>query len=232
LPNKLSRVVAEFEARPDLDVLVDSFIKNCEPGARRAQVERRNASVTSNEEFRRRLFARELWKPTPALTVRKEAAIRAGLFNESVRRRQDLDLLIRLAQFATCAAIPDILWVKSWSADSISAGDHFVDSTLDLVKRHPEYLRERRFRVGLARDLARHVIRLVRRGRMRQAAHDIRRIRGALGPFAAGRLLVGGSVRHAARKFRQRREPGISPTPSTRAAAEPEAARNRASARS
>jgi glycosyltransferase involved in cell wall biosynthesis len=75
LPHKLSTVVAEFEQRPELDVLVDSFVKHC-PGTLRA---RHNPRVASTEEFRRRLFSRELWKSTSAITVRRDAAFRAGL---------------------------------------------------------------------------------------------------------------------------------------------------------
>ena len=232
LPNKLSRVVGEFEARPELDLLVDSFIKLCAPGAKRPKINRVNPQISSTEEFRRRLFARELWKPTSAVTVRREAAIRAGMFDESVKRRQDMEFLIRLTEFANCAATGDILWVKSWSPDSISAGDQFLASTLDLVQRHPEYLKERLYRVGLGRDLARYLLRQIRHGRFRRALGDAKRISGAFGPLGASKLLIQGVVEHAARKLRRRRGPEVSSSASSAQVSAPAKARTRASARS
>jgi glycosyltransferase involved in cell wall biosynthesis len=230
LPHKLSRVVAKFDAEPELDVLVDSFVKLCEPGAKRRQIERINRRISSTAEFRRRLFARELWKPTSAVTVRRDAAMRAGLFDEGVRRRQDLEFLIRLTEFANCAATDEILWVKSWSPDSISAGDQFVASTLELVQRHPEYLKERAYRVGLARDFARHLLQQLRRGRIRRAGSDAARISGSLGPLRGLKVLAEGIVEHAARKFRQR-ERALSKPTSSQEPSEPAKAQSRASGR-
>jgi glycosyltransferase involved in cell wall biosynthesis len=40
LPNKLAFVVGEFDRRPPLDLLVDSFVKIQPPGARKAEVVR------------------------------------------------------------------------------------------------------------------------------------------------------------------------------------------------
>ena len=232
LPNKLSRVVGEFDLRPELDVLVDSFLKLCEPGAKRPKINRVNPPTSSTDEFRRRLFARELWKPTSAVTVRRDAAIRAGLFDETVKRRQDMEFLIRLTEFANCATIEDILWVKSWSPDSISAGDQFVASTIELVQRHPEYLAERGYRVGLGRDLARHLLQQLRHGRILRAAGDAKRMGGALGRLRASKLLLEGLFEHAARKLRRRPEPAVSASASSQQSSEAAKARTRASARS
>ena len=140
LPHKLSTVVAEFERNPELDVLVDSFVKLTSPQAKRDRIERLNPRVTCNEEFARRLFARELWKPTSAITLKREAALRAGMFDEDVARRQDMEFLIRLTEVANCASTDAITWTKYWSPDSISEQKAFVASTLELVRRHPQYV--------------------------------------------------------------------------------------------
>jgi glycosyltransferase involved in cell wall biosynthesis len=65
LSNKLSRVADHFERRPDLDLLVDSFIKVQPPGSSKPEVVRRNPVIHDRELFRRALFTRQLWKATP-----------------------------------------------------------------------------------------------------------------------------------------------------------------------
>ncbi len=62
LPEKLETVAAEFDRRPDLDLLVDSFVKIQPSGAR---VTRRNPVIDDRETFRKALFQRQLWKATP-----------------------------------------------------------------------------------------------------------------------------------------------------------------------
>jgi glycosyltransferase involved in cell wall biosynthesis len=205
LPHKLSTVAAEFDARPELEVLVDSFVKMCCPEDKRARVERRNRRITSKAEFARCLFNRELWKPTSAISCRREAAIRAGLFDESVSRRQDMDFLIRLTDVATCASTDEILWVKGWSADGISAGDKFVASTLAIVRAHPQYLDTPDYRVGVARDLTRHVLLLMKERRYAQARADLRLMIDDLGAGQIGALFALGAKELAGRSLKPRR---------------------------
>jgi glycosyltransferase involved in cell wall biosynthesis len=206
LPEKLSRVVAEFDARPKLDVLVDSFVKLCEPDTKRRQVVRRNPRIDDNQEFVRRLFGRKLWKPTSAITVRRAAAVKAGLFDEKVRRRQDFDFLIRLSAVANCASTDEILWVKCWSSDCISSSNQFMASTLELVRRYPQYLSEPEYRCGLAKDLAIHLLRGLKRRRFLQVRADTRRMIGEFGAARTGALLVEGAREIASRVRKLRRE--------------------------
>ena len=201
LPHKLSTVVAEFDQRPELDVLVDSFVKFC-PGATRA---RHNPTIASTAEFRRRLFSRELWKSTSAITVRRDAAFRAGLFDENVGRRQDMDFLIRLSEVANCGATDAILWVKHWSADGISADPTFVPTTLDLVKRHPNYVEERVYRSGLSRDLTRHLLLLLQQGQFGQARTEATMIIDHFGRRKTVRLFASGTKELARRAIRRQR---------------------------
>lgn len=207
LQHKLATVAAEFDARPELEVLVDSFVKQCCPESKRPRVERRNPRIACNAEFERCLFSRELWKPTSAISCTRAAAIRAGLFDESVARRQDMDFLIRLAKVANCGAIDEILWVKGWSADGISASDQFVASTLAIVERHPQYLGTPDYRVGVAKDLTRHVLQLLKARRYGQARSDIKLMIGGLGAGLTGLLLALGA-RELARKRRLKRRRG------------------------
>ena len=94
LPHKLGTVVRAFDEDPALDVLVDSYVKLTSPKAKRRQIERRNPVIRSTDEFAKRLFGRRLWKPTSSISLKREAAIRAGLFDEEVNRRQDLESAI------------------------------------------------------------------------------------------------------------------------------------------
>jgi glycosyltransferase involved in cell wall biosynthesis len=226
LPHKLSTVVAEFDRDPELEVLVDSFVKLTAPNARRDRIERLNPRITSNAEFARRLFARELWKPTSAITVKREAAIRAGMFDEGVGRRQDFEFLIRLTEVAKCASTDAITWTKYWTPDSISERKAFVASTLDLVRRHPQYLARPEYRCGLAKDLARHLLMLLRQRRYGEATTGVRLLLREFGAARTAGLLVGGARELSKRRLKRRR---ASTEPSVE---EPSAARNRASARS
>lgn len=226
LPHKLSTVIGEFERNPELEVLVDSFVKHNSPTARRKRVERRNPRVDSTEEFARCLFARELWKSTSAITVTRAAALRAGLFDEGVSRRQDMEFLIRLTEVANCASTDAVTWVKYWSPDSISVHRAFVASTVELVRRHPQYLARPEYRCGLANDLAGHLYRLLRARRFGEAAKGVRLLVGEFGLARTGALLLAGAREMSKRRLRPRRET------SAQGASGPSAVRNRASARS
>ena len=63
------------------------------------------------------------------------------MFDETLRRLQDFDFLIRVSEFANCASTDQVLWVKYWDADAISAQDNMISANVELVRRHPEYLR-------------------------------------------------------------------------------------------
>jgi glycosyltransferase involved in cell wall biosynthesis len=222
LPNKLSTVIEEFERDPELDVLVDSFVKLTSPRSKRDQIERLNPRVTCNEEFARRLFVRELWKPTSSITVKREAALRAGLFDEGVARRQDMEFLIRLTEVAKCASTDAVTWTKYWSPDSISEQRAFVASTIELVRRHPQYAARPEYRCGLAKDLARHLAGLLRERRFGEAAKGVRLLVNEFGARGTAGLLAGGARELSKRRIKRWR--GTS-EPSARA---PSAARNRA----
>lgn len=187
LPNKLGAVVAHFDRRPNLDVLVDSFIKVQPPGSRKAEVVRRNPIIDDRELFRTALFTRQLWKATPAITVRREAALKSS-FDESLRRLQDFDFLIRLSDFANCASTDEVLWVKYWDAAAISAQDNMISANVELVRRHPEHLRTRSYRPGLAYALRLSAWRRLKKGDLAGIARDVRKLADAFGGGEATRL--------------------------------------------
>lgn len=191
LPAKLARVVEIFEDRPRLDLLIDSFVKVQRPGSSPPRLARRNPVIDDREAFRIALFTRLLWKATPSITIRREAIERAGLFDESLKRLQDFDLLIRLSQFAECASIGELLWVKYWDAGSISAQDSMIPANIELVRRHPEFLANRAYRPGLSHALRLSLWRRIRSADPAGAARDVGDLARGLGWRAAGRLLIG-----------------------------------------
>lgn len=164
LPDKLSFTVDYFERRPKIDMLLDSFIKRYGTGRSRPDAEMRNPVLDGNPAILAALFNRTLKKATPGIAVRREAAVRAGLFDEALRRRQDFDFILRLLKVGRCASTDQPLWIKVNSPDAISANlGGFVDSTVAFYRRHPELLDHPAGRDGLAQDLARHFGRLARR---------------------------------------------------------------------
>lgn len=199
LPHKLAEVVRMFAERPDLEALVDSYDKVHPLSENRPNTPRRNPVLDGSEELLDALFTRRLWKATPGITVRRDAALRAGLFDETLRRRQDYDFLMRLAGVARCASTDRILWLKADSPDAISSNsDTSLGAILAIFHRHPRFHSDPRFRKGLAIDLAGHF-------KQRVAARALRRIPADAWPLV--RLFgLAGTAALLISGFRMRRE--------------------------
>jgi len=177
LPQKLEKIVAHFDNRRDLDLLVDSFIK-IQPS--NARVVRRNPVIEDREVFRRALFTRQLWKATPAISVRREVALKAP-FDETLKRLQDFDFLIRASEFANCASTDEVLWEKYWDAGAISAQDTFIPANIELIRRHPEYLDQAEYRPGLGYALRLSLWRKLKKGDPAGLLKDIGDLKRAFG---------------------------------------------------
>lgn len=192
LPNKLGFAVRAFAERPELDVLLDSFIKRY-PERDRPDIELRNPVLDDNGAIVEALFNRRIWKATPAVTARRETVLRAGKFDEGLRRRQDFDFILRLAKVGRIATTDQLLWVKSYARDTIS-GDlgNFVGATLDFFRRHPEYYSNPTYRPGFAHDLGRHFARLVKRRQFAAAWRDAKPLARELGWWPFLKLTVSG----------------------------------------
>lgn len=185
LPEKLERVVGEFKRHSELELLVDSFIKIQPSGAR---VTRKNPAINDREIFRRALFTRQLWKATPSITVKRDTALRVK-FDETLRRLQDFDFLIRASEVANCGSTDAVLWVKYWDANAISIQDNMIAANVELVRRHPEYLSVREYRPGLAYILRLSLWRRLKTANFAGAARDLKQLATAFGAGEAARLL-------------------------------------------
>lgn len=193
LPAKLGYVTEYFRKHAGTDVLIDSYELFDTRKGRHKSKARRNPVMSDSVAVRKAVFNRHIFKATPSISARKESLVTAGLFDESLRRRQDMDLVLRLTEHARCATTDSILWRKHWSADAISAEQNtFMRAIIDMCERHPEYLTDLGLRPGLSRDFTRHHIRLAMQGRLATMYRDVRTFsnftshRYALGLFLAG----------------------------------------------
>ena len=194
LPHKLGFVVRTFAERPELDVLLDSFTKEFPAGDPRHPVPRRNPAIDDGAEFLRALFNRRLWKATPAISIRREAAARAGLFDETLKRRQDFDFLIRACKGGRCASTDEVTWTKSWMPGAISDDLRtFAPATIELCRRHPVYFDNPDYRPGLARDVTRHFLRLTKALRFDDLWRDARLLSNHFSTAGLTRLIAEGS---------------------------------------
>jgi len=190
VPEKLATVVETFTDWPETDLLVDSFVcrKSIGPDARIKT--KRNPPDLTGAAFRTALFERRIAKATTALSVRREALLEVGGFDESLRRRQDLDLVLRLSRRHVCRTLDRVLWEKHESADAISR-DHglFLRASIDICDRHPEYLRDHA--ASLYRDLRSHFAWLAKKGHLRTFVDDARRYaRHAPFEYSLARLML------------------------------------------
>jgi len=162
--------------------------------------------IDNSAEFVSALFNRRLWKATPAISLRRETAIRAGLFDETLKRRQDFDFLIRAAAVGRCASTDEITWVKSWTPGAISDDLRtFVGATIDLCRRHPAYFADPAYRPGLARDVTRHFTRLLAARRLADIIRDARALRQQFSTSGLLQLIAEGSREIMARKLSRKR---------------------------
>lgn len=163
LPGKLQFVADFFARHPDTDVLIDSHRTADPQNPSRPGRAKINPDISDPMEFRRQAFFRTMLKSTPGISARREALLGVGMFDESLRRRQDIDLVLRLARKHRCRSTGTVLWEKHNSPDSISgkvSRHTFLKSAIELYKRHPEYLSE--YRAALDSDLKHHFKRVVR----------------------------------------------------------------------
>jgi glycosyltransferase involved in cell wall biosynthesis len=176
LPYKLRFIADYFTRYPNIDVLIDSFKKLYPPDQGRPPRLRINPALDNSAAVESAVYRRQLYKATPSISARRQALLAIGLFDETLNRRQDMDLLLRLVRSCRCATTDRILWTKYWTADGItSRRDTYIDTCIEICRRHPDYLRHPDYRVGLARDLALHCLRLIGRGKWVMLGDDMRR---------------------------------------------------------
>lgn len=184
LPGKLEHIFHHFGRHASVDVLIDSYELIDARRPFRAPVIRRNPVLLTSHEVEEAVFARRVYKATPSISARRTKLLEAGLFDETLTRRQDMDMILRLVRCSRCATTDAVLWRKHWSSDAISAQQKtFMRAMIDICERHPRYLEVSAFRAGLSRDFVRHFLRLAWQGQglaILADASDFARFKGRM----------------------------------------------------
>lgn len=195
LPGKLGFVHDYFTKQPDSDVLIDSFA--CSFPTAKGSVMRvhRNPELRLSSEIEDAVYSRKLWKATGAISARRDALIQAGLWDESLQRREDMDLVLRLARSSRCASTAAVLWIKHNSVKALSADRQtFISALIDIVRRHPAYTSRHRWRAGLAMDMSTHLAALLINAQLALALRDWQQLRQFFGVQGTLYYLALGSV--------------------------------------
>lgn len=195
LPCKLSFIHQFFLSHSEVDVLVDSFeFLNQTHHGNKLKVHR-NPELRCSSDIEDAVYRRKLYKATGAISARREALIKAGLWDVSLRRRTDMDLILRLAQTSRCVSTSTVLWRKYGNSNAISSHrETFIAAVIDIVKRHPKYTSRFRWRLGLAKDIASHMLALLLYPKFGLALNDWKQLVRFFGPLSTIYYLVLGSI--------------------------------------
>jgi glycosyltransferase involved in cell wall biosynthesis len=138
-PNRLSLPLAVFAREPDVIGTLSASRKQDKYGQTRAAAVPDVKLVPPAFEWA--MLADLVGVESTSITVRTEHARKAGGFDVSLRRTEDREFLIRLARLGALRVLPDILFEKAWSADSLS--NEWAGAGRDLIpyfRARPEYL--------------------------------------------------------------------------------------------
>jgi glycosyltransferase involved in cell wall biosynthesis len=136
-PGRLAVPLAAFAADPDLVCVLSSAVKFDRAGPREARIPPVRLAPAA---FEWALIADLIPVEATSMTIRRAPALAVGGFCPTLRLTEDREFLIRLARTGAGRLVPDLLWEKSWVADSLSnnwagAGQGLVA----YVAQRPEY---------------------------------------------------------------------------------------------
>lgn len=201
LPGRLERTVELFDRDPRLAVTISSFDHEKNGTVRRISNPHSRLDALGLE---RAIVADIVSIAGSAITVRREALDGAGLFDESLMRLQDRDLLLRLSRNHGALVLPEVDWVKHTSADSISLPHGgYVEAFAALVARHPRY--RERYATLAAYMVSRRLLARIVQGEFGGALRDYRinRESPSLGHSAWSLVAAYGPGRRQRRRLRQ-----------------------------
>lgn len=201
LPTRLERIAALFDGDPGLAVTISSFDLDKNGTMRRISNPPARLDAAALEQA---IVADIVSIAGSAITARRDALDRAGLFDETLMRLQDRDLLLRLSRHHGALVLPEVDWVKRTSADSISLPHGgYVEAFAALVARHPRY--RERYPILAAYMVARRLLARIVQGEVGGAMHDYRinRESPSLGHSAWSLVAAYGPGRRQRRRLRQ-----------------------------
>ncbi|MCU0223432.1 MAG: glycosyltransferase [Acidobacteria bacterium] len=118
LGDKLERQVREFERIPRLGLCFTGSV-DCDVNL--APLETRTPRARSDEDIFDELYLDAFPMPPSTVLLRREAIVDAGLFDESMRKAQDIECWLRIALKHTVSCVPDPLVLRRRHPASISA---------------------------------------------------------------------------------------------------------------
>jgi len=136
-PGRLAVPLKVFAVDPELVCVLSGAVKFIRAAPREMPIA---AVRLAPAAFEWALIADLIPVEATSTTVRRAAALAVGGFCETLRLTEDREFLIRLARKGACRLVPDLLWEKSWSDDSLSndwaaAGQGLIA----YVAQRPEY---------------------------------------------------------------------------------------------
>jgi glycosyltransferase involved in cell wall biosynthesis len=164
LPGRLRLPLEILQRHKNIGMVLSSF--TTEKSSKTTVYEMPQRVYTGRDMLR--LVARGVIQPTtPGLTIRRDVLSTVGGFDPTIKRMQDSDLVMRVAQETMAATIAQPLWHKRWQRDGISSNrETYFSALLDLLSRHEIYRDEELE----TRDylIARHLVALAKTLRFRQ----------------------------------------------------------------
>jgi glycosyltransferase involved in cell wall biosynthesis len=183
-PNRLSVPLRALADDPEIVCTLSSALKTDPKRAR--VIELPNVKLAS-AAFEWALISDLIGVESTGITVRTDTARATGGFCPALRRTEDREFLIRLARRGGVRALPDVLWEKGWSKDSLS--NAWSTAGRDLVN----YVAQRREYVDRFRKLGNYLATKILVADLRRA--DLSTFIGDVRRFRSAGLLTGGVVR-------------------------------------
>lgn len=137
-PFRLRYALATLEENPSIPLMLSSFVINWRQGPHPAV---NIAAIIDGDRFERALAWRVVHIAGTSITARREAVKQIGGFNPHLRRMQDRDLLLRMANIGPVVLSDRIDWIKHNSPDALTLGADVggVEAFGDLIEHNDSY---------------------------------------------------------------------------------------------
>jgi len=170
-PSRLGRLLRLFDRLPEIEVSLDAFW--VENGGRRELADQPKGAF-GKAELAPLLVAHAIPLTTSAICARRGALDAVNGFDERLRRHQDRDLLLRLAESGRILLGAGADVTKHQSRDSISRpSGGYVEGLDELVGRHPIFLAPEYSGI-LSYLVVRRILKAVLAGRLADAGRELR----------------------------------------------------------
>ena len=135
LPRRLELSVAAFAGRPHVG-LAYGFVSRIDAGGRVLDTFARRPRHAEGR-IAPYIYMRAMDLPCPTITFRREAAQRAGMFDETMRASEDRDLWIRIALLYEVALVPEVIAFYRVSPQTMSTDpNRMFQAQMRVLDKH------------------------------------------------------------------------------------------------